>query len=161
MRFLRSVYLSRFRRPALTLFLPRAVVRPANIVVLAAGLAFLAGCGGPADPHAGRKTAKIEVVIKQGGTPFTAGMVTLNADEPGNDAGGDLGPDGIAKIAVAPGGYTVVINPPSTPIIPGRESPAPAVKSDVPKAVQNKSTSPWKIEAKAGPNRFEFDLDSK
>lgn len=129
-------------------------------VFVAASL-LLAGCGGPTDPHAARRTAKLELVVRHGGAPMTSGVVFLAAEEAANDLRVAVGPNGVTKIAALPGHYTVSFDMPAARTAPDQPpAPPPADLEKIPKVVRNRATSPWKIEAKAGKNRFEFDLDA-
>lgn len=121
---------------------------------------LLTGCGGPTDPHVARRTAKLELVVRHGGAPMTSGVVFLAAEESANDLRVAVGPNGITKIAALPGHYTVSFDMPAARTAPDQPSaPQPDGLEKIPKVVRNTATSPWKIEAKAGKNRFEFDLD--
>ena len=135
---------------------------PRVALVLWFAVAFVAGCGGPTDPHAAQRTAEIDLALTHGGEPMTACNVTLAADEPGNDMGGKPGPEGIVNVAAVPGRYTVVVNPQFGSPGPGGETPPPPEGQEkIPKVVRSRTSSPWKIDVKQGKNRFEFDLDIK
>lgn len=128
--------------------------------------ALIAGCGGPTD-ELPRQAVSGEV--KLGGAPLKAGMIQFMPTEPGAATPGAAAiTDGNYSMSTSDGlvagNYQVSVTsapapatPPTTDLMPG--DPLPPPKELIPSIYNSKTTLSAKV-TEAGPNTFDFDLNT-
>ncbi len=116
-------------------------------------LAVLAGCT-KSEP-----TGTVQGKVTLAGQPFSNARLNFISKTTGMASAADIEPDGSFKLAtpLKAGPYTVFLAP-KTVADPDHPTAGTGPDPNVPQAYWNESTSPLKVEIKAGPNEIPIDL---
>jgi len=132
-----------------------------TLLLIQLTLLSMSGCS--STPGSDKERGSVTITVSNGAEPVTGVQVSLQSSTSGEGSSGVLDDQGkVVLEEVALGEYSVVVSayPPEDPSMMSADGVMPDIKPNplVPDQYHSTSTSPLKLQVKAEPSEYNFDL---